>query len=217
MDKGFTESEPPPPPPAKGSWEGWLAIGVLIVAAAIVAFLFGMFERRKSDGMGPSHPAVGKKLEVIDLKPLEVKDAPFTLEDLKGKVTLINFWGPWCPPCLQEFPELVHMVDHHRDDKNFQMIFVSCAQDGSDDSPEHTSATRELLVSKGYDVRVFTDPSHNTIKGVQKVSMQPGFYFPTTIMLDPQGKITAMWVGYDTYFVGEMHDMVHAALHKLEG
>jgi cytochrome c biogenesis protein CcmG/thiol:disulfide interchange protein DsbE len=216
MDKGFTESEELPPPPPKGSWEGWLAVGVLIVAGLIVAFLFGTFDRPKSQVAGATHPAVGTKFDTIDLKPLEANDAPFTAEDLKGKITLINFWGPWCGPCLQEFPELVHMVDHHRGDKQFQMVFVSCSQNGKDQAPEHLSATRELLVSEGYDIRCFTDPAHTTIQAVQKATMQENFYFPTTMMIGTDGKIAALWMGYNTYYVEEMHDMVHKALHELE-
>lgn len=31
------------------------------------------------------------------------------LRSLAGRVVLVNFWATWCPPCLDEFPDLVHL------------------------------------------------------------------------------------------------------------
>ena len=38
-----------------------------------------------------------------------------TLSGQKGKWVLVNFWAPWCPECVQEFPDLVALQQQHQD------------------------------------------------------------------------------------------------------
>ncbi len=75
----------------------------------------------------------------IDVSKLPVaKD--FTLNDMKGnkvslmkvvsesKITILDFWASWCPPCMSEMPNLVNIYENYNDD-GLQIVGVSLDND----------------------------------------------------------------------------------------
>jgi thiol-disulfide isomerase/thioredoxin len=47
---------------------------------------------------------LGSAAPDIDLRTLD--NERFQLSALKGRPVVLTFWGTWCPPCREEFPEL---------------------------------------------------------------------------------------------------------------
>jgi thiol-disulfide isomerase/thioredoxin/Flp pilus assembly protein TadD len=48
-----------------------------------------------------------------------------TLEDLKGKVVVLDFWGTWCPPCVESVPELRNLHKRYSKEASFVLIGIS--------------------------------------------------------------------------------------------
>lgn len=70
---------------------------------------------------------VGDSVEIQDVK---------TLDDFKGKVVLIDFWGTKCVPCIQSFPEIAK-IQQHFEQKDVIILGVTSLQGYFADIPNH--------------------------------------------------------------------------------
>jgi len=58
-------------------------------------------------------------------KPIEVDDASFEQKVLKAKVpVLVDFWAPWCRPCLMAAPALEELAGEYADKITFAKVDV---------------------------------------------------------------------------------------------
>ena len=46
---------------------------------------------------------------------LEVSNQTMFSKELNGKVVLVNFWAPWCEPCIKEMPSFVKLQEKYKD------------------------------------------------------------------------------------------------------
>lgn len=48
-----------------------------------------------------------------NIKAVTVKGHPFELDKLQGEPVFLNFFTPWCPPCIQETPDLIKFSEEY--------------------------------------------------------------------------------------------------------
>lgn len=135
------------------------------------------------------HPAIGRG--VGPLPVVSLGDPRATAPTLAGKVTLLNFWGTWCPPCRRELPGLARLATQLADEPRFQLVAVSC---GTDDLDELAATTAAYLVEHKLPLRPwgFADPPARSLFA----SAYGLEAFPTTFLIGPDSRVRQVWVGY---------------------
>lgn len=162
----MSEPSPPAPPVPWGTrLRGW-AIEGLKIGALLVAGLV-IFGWLRS----PSLPD-----EAPDFTLATVKGDPITLSDLRGQTVIVNFWATWCGPCLAELPTLQAFARARPD-----VTLIGVAID-------EPAATRRRTQLSGL--------TYPIALGDHAVSRAYGVTsFPTTVVVDPQGRIVTAHTG----------------------
>jgi len=93
---------------------GVLLAGLLVVAPLIAVLLLNLGR----DPHSIRSPLVGHTAPAFALTPVG-GGPPITLESLKGRPLVLNFWATWCAPCIQEHPTLVDTASALRGDVQF--------------------------------------------------------------------------------------------------
>jgi cytochrome c biogenesis protein CcmG, thiol:disulfide interchange protein DsbE len=86
---------------------------------------------------GEQHPLVGAPAPDFTLKA-QYGAKRVSLEEAKGKVTIVDFWATWCEPCRESFPAYQKLLEKHESD--LAIIGVS-VDDAPDEIPAFASAT----------------------------------------------------------------------------
>ena len=113
---------------------------------------------------------------------------------LSDTLTVVNLWGTWCPPCIEELPELEILSQTYSAQG---VTVIGVLQDGVDDYGEKQddiiAAAKTILEDAGVTYpmilpdAVFTD-----------VVLSQVYAFPTTFFLDQEGNVVKTVVGSNT-------------------
>jgi peroxiredoxin/uncharacterized protein YdcH (DUF465 family) len=107
------------------------------------------------------------------------------LNDIKGKVTIIDFWAAWCGPCRRENPNVVKVYKQFHD-KGLEIIGVSL-----DGTPRQQDAKADWLKAIADDNLTWHHVSNLNYFNDPVAQMYNIQSIPATFILDAEGKIVA--------------------------
>jgi len=120
----------------------------------------------------------------FDLK--DVDDKPVKLADFKGKVTIVDVWGTWCPPCRMEIPHFIDLAAKY-EDKGLKIVGINSERGQTPDE------NKKLIKDFVAETKINYPCVLNDGKTEEKI---PGFQgYPTTLFLDRTGKVRLVLVG----------------------
>ncbi|CAM3481158.1 TlpA family protein disulfide reductase [Aequorivita lipolytica] len=89
----------------------------------------------------------------------------------QGKVTIVNFWATWCPPCVAEMPSFQKLYDTYGDQVDFYFV-----------TSEKSEKVEKFMEKNGYTLPIFLQ----TFEAPKKLE---SFVLPTTYLISKTGEI----------------------------
>jgi cytochrome c biogenesis protein CcmG/thiol:disulfide interchange protein DsbE len=155
-----------------------ILLALLVASIATLGFVWIVRTGQQGGQQGGQRAAVGQAAPAVAGTTLD--GSTFDLTSFAGKPVVINFWGPSCVPCRDEFPLLEAKVAEHAAD-GLTVVGVL-----TDDPVE---PARSFVSQYGGTWPTVIDPD-KAIKTAYRVAARPQTYF-----VDGSGVIRAIQVG----------------------
>ena len=117
----------------------------------------------------------------IDMPLTDINGNKVNLASYQGKWVVVNYWATWCPPCIEEMPELQSFHDEHVN-KDAMVIGIN------------TELIGKQQLQSFLDDYFITYPVFRSKPTQQsELGLIPGL--PTTFLVTPEGEVVARQVG----------------------
>jgi thiol-disulfide isomerase/thioredoxin len=145
----------------------WLVVGLIAASGGVAS---AEPELRPWTGANPAPP--------LELKTLDGQ--AFRLDQLRGKVVLVNFWATWCEPCIEEMPSM-QKLRARLAGAPFEIVAVN--------HQEGEARIRGFLKKVPLDFPIVRDTDGGVTRAWQ------ARIFPSSYLVDADGKIRYVMAG----------------------
>ncbi len=114
----------------------------------------------------------------LNVTKKDMNNNDFNIESYKGKYLLIDFWGTWCNPCIALLPHIVQLNKRYPD---LQIVSIAYEID-----EKGKNKVPDLIKKHQMHWRNIVETNRESIKATSTYKVSS---FPTTILIDPEGKI----------------------------
>ena len=163
-------------------WLTLLLLPLLSIAAAFYVQRSGDYPGvAPAPAQSPSSTLLGNPAPDLAL-PRLADGAVVTLQALRGRPVIVNFWASWCEPCAREMPALETFAARHSGPADPQVLAVNLGEDEATIRAflsENSVSNLTVLLDRD---RVIGDAW-----GVRGL--------PMTFLIDPAGRINALHAG----------------------
>lgn len=105
-----------------------------------------------------------------------------TVESLRGKPAIVNFWASWCEPCREEAPHLQRFYERNRGKVGFVGVSYT----------DNEAGARRFIERYGWTFPNLSDPNGLAGADYRLVGL------PVTVVLDAEGQVTQRLSGAQT-------------------
>jgi thiol-disulfide isomerase/thioredoxin len=187
----MTEGDPTP----RKAWKVLLPVALIVAVAASALVLMRTREPSEAPARESEETAeleVGSRLPDFELS--RFGGGQTTLSKAGGKLTLINVWASWCPPCLVEMPSIVKLRQKYRD-RGFEVVAITMDEKPDRDVPP---MLRKLKI----DFPVYTDLDGKIAElfGIDSI--------PLTIIVDANRNVLLVDTGERDWNDPKLHEQI---------
>ena len=139
-------------------------------------------------------------LALLELAPAftitTLDGASFNLDQMKGRVVLVDFWATWCGPCMEELPQIKQIA---KDFAGQPLVILSISWD------EDAQTWKKFIAKNGMTWPQYRDTSHR-IGRLFGVEALPGYF-----TINANGVLTAELLGGGFDLEGRLKELVAKA------
>jgi len=125
---------------------------------------------------------LGKKDSAPPLAATTLQGEQLSLDGLKGKVVLVNFWATSCTTCMAEMPKLME-IHRKYTGKGFETLAVAMDYDPAE-------YVKTYVQKSGLPFKVILDSKGEIAKSFGGIRLTP-----TSILIDKQGRVVQTYLG----------------------